>query len=273
MGFKYTHRVYHDVHDTTATEQQVLALLAHFVDDKTGLCYPSIETLARQSHLSRATIMRNLDSLKQKGYLKWISGGRKKKGRVLSNLYKLTLPKPAPKREETELAEFWEDVDNSKSRVSQCDPYPSHSETPHRLTVRPLPVSQCDPIIYRSSKDHPGDHHPPSAGEVPGRFELGVARRDGTLDQILQEVTASVQTTKRTESQSIVQMAMDAAETHDIEDRKTFSHVMLRKNPDDCREAIYQFESERRAGEMDKIRSLPALLTKRLSSLPDRSDQ
>ena len=37
MGFKYTHRVYHDVHDTTATEQQVLALLAHFVDDKTGL--------------------------------------------------------------------------------------------------------------------------------------------------------------------------------------------------------------------------------------------
>ena len=272
MGFKYTHRVYHDVHDTTATEQQVLALLAHFVDDKTGLCYPSIETLARQSHLSRATIMRNLDSLKQKGYLKWISGGRKKKGRVLSNLYKLTLPKPAPKREEVELAEFWEDVDNSKSRVSQCDPYPSHSETPHRLTVRPLPVSQCDPIIYRSSKDHPVDHHPPSAGEVPGRFELGVARRDGTLDQILQEVTASVQTTKRTESQSIVQMAMNAAETHDIEDRKTFSHVMLRKNPDDCREAIYQFESERRAGEMDKIRSLPALLTKRLSILPDRKD-
>ena len=84
MGFKYTHRVYHDVHDTTATEQQVLALLAHFVDDKTGLCYPSIETLASQSHLHRATVIRNLDSLKQKGYLKWISGGRKKKGRVVS---------------------------------------------------------------------------------------------------------------------------------------------------------------------------------------------
>ena len=54
------------------------------------------------------------------------------------------------------------------------------------------------------------------AGEVPGRFELGVARRDGTLDQILQEVTASVQTTKRTESQSIVQMAMNAAETENM---------------------------------------------------------
>ena len=64
MGFKYTHRVYKDVHDTTATEQQVLALLAHFVDDRTGQCFPSIDTLARQSHLHRVTVIRNLDSLK-----------------------------------------------------------------------------------------------------------------------------------------------------------------------------------------------------------------
>ena len=142
MGFKYTHRVYNDVHDTTATEQQVLALLAHFADDKTGQCFPSIETLARQSHLGRSTIMRSLDSLKGKGYLKWISGGRKKRGRVLSNLYKLILPKPTPKRDETVLSGFGEAVHNSPSRVSQCDGYPSHSETPHRLTVRPLPVSQ-----------------------------------------------------------------------------------------------------------------------------------
>jgi len=136
MGFKYTHRVYNDVQDTTATEQQVLALLAHFADDKTGQCFPSIETLARQSHLHRATVMRSLDSLKEKGYLKWISGGRKKSGRVLSNLYKLTLPKPAPKRDETVLSEFWEDVDNSSSRVAQRYGYPSHSATPTRRTVR-----------------------------------------------------------------------------------------------------------------------------------------
>ena len=136
MGFKYTHRVYNDVQGTTATEQQVLALLAHFADDKTGLCFPSIETLARQSHLHRATVIRSLDSLKQQGLLKWMSGGRKKKGRVLSNLYKLTLPKPVPKREEVELAEFWEDVDNLPSSVALCDGHPSHSATPHSRTVR-----------------------------------------------------------------------------------------------------------------------------------------
>ena len=176
MGFKYTHRVYNDVHDTTATEQQVLALLAHFADDKTGQCFPSIETLARQSHLHRATVMRCLDSLKQKGYLKWISGGRKKKGRVLSNLYKLTLPKPAPKRGEPELEGFWGDADDSDARVAQRDPHPSHSATPHSRTARPLPVAQCDTIIYGTSKDHPEDHNPPEAVEdMPGSFELGVA--------------------------------------------------------------------------------------------------
>ena len=261
MGFKYTHRVYNDVHDTTATEQQVLALLAHFVDDKTGQCFPSIETVARQTHLSRATVIRCLDALK-----------RKKRGRVLSNLYKLTLPKPAPKCDETILSEFWEDVDNSHSRVSQCDGYPSHSETPHSLTVRPLPVSRCDPIIYKSSKDHPGGHNPPTeaaGGEMPGRFAFGVARRDGTLDDVFRKIEAASQEMKRREEKSLLQLALEATDTSDMENRKTFAKVMMGKNAEDCREEIYRFESERRAGEFAKIQNLAALLTKRLSSLPD----
>ena len=107
---------------------------------------------------------------------------------------------------------------------------------------------------------------------MPGSFELGVARREGTLGKILQEVTAAVQETKRSEKVSIVALAMEAACTDRMEDRKTFSSVMLRKDPDDCREVIYRFGSERRAGEMSKIRNLPALLTRLLSSLPDRKD-
>ena len=272
MGFKYTHRVYNDVQDTTATEQQVLALLAHFADDKTGQCFPSIETLARQTHLSRATVIRCLDALKRKGYLKWISGGRKKRGRVLSNLYKLTLPKPAPKRNETVLSEFWEDVDNSHSRVSHCDGYPSHSETPHSLMVRPLPVSQRDSIIYRSSKENPDGHNPPQEAadvEMPGRFAFGVARRDGTLDDVLRKIDAASQEMKRREEKSLLQLAIDATGMDDMENRKTFTKVMMGKNADDCREEIHRFASERRAGEFAKIQNLAALLTKRLLALPD----
>ena len=272
MGFKYTHRVYNDVHDTTATEQQVLALLAHFADDKTGQCFPSIETLARQSHLHRATVMRSLDSLKGKGYLKWITGGRKKRGRVLSNLYKLMLPKPTPKRNETVLSEFWEDVDNSQSRVAHCDGYPSHSATPHSRTARPLPVAQRDPIIYRSSKENPDGHNPPleaSGVEMPGRFDLGVARRNGTLDDVLRKIDAASQEMQRREEKSLLQLAIDATGKDDMENRKTFAKVMMGKNADDCREEIYRFASERRAGEFAKIQNLAALLTKRLSALPD----
>ena len=250
----------------------MLALLAHFADDRTGQCFPSIETLARQSHLHRVTVIRCLDSLKQKGLLKWISGGRKKKGRVLSNLYKLTLPKPAPKRDETVLSEFWEDVDNSPSRVAQRNGYPLHSATPHSSVALPPTVAQSNPIIKGSSKDHPGDHNPPEAGgEIPGRFELGVARRDGTLGEVLQKIEDAAQETKRSEQKSIVALAMEAACTENSDDRKTFSRIMLYRNPDICREVIYRFDSERRAREFGGIRNLPALLTKRLSALPVRT--
>ena len=107
---------------------------------------------------------------------------------------------------------------------------------------------------------------------MPGSFELGVARRDGTIGDVLQKVAAAAQETKRCEQKSIVQLAMDAAVTGKLDDRKTFSMVMLRRNPDDCREVIYRFDSERRAGEMSRIKNLPALLTKRLSELPVRAD-
>ena len=107
---------------------------------------------------------------------------------------------------------------------------------------------------------------------MPGRFELGVARRDGTLGDVLQKIDAAAQETKRCEQKSIVQLAMDAACTSDIENRKTFSSILLYRHPDICREVIYQFDSERRAGEFANIRNLPALLTKRLSALPVRKD-
>ena len=55
----------------------------------------------------------------QRSHLTLSSGERKKRGKVLSNLYKLTLPKRTPKAEEEVVFEPWDDVDNSESRVSQ----------------------------------------------------------------------------------------------------------------------------------------------------------
>ena len=124
-------------------------------------------------------------------------------------------------------------------------------------------------IIYRTSIDHPDDHHPLEAeSDIPGRFELGVARRDGTLGDLLKKINAAAQETKCCEQMSIIQMAMDAACTNKFDDKKTFSKLMIHRNPDDCREEIYRFDSERKAGELKNIRNLPALLTKRLTDIP-----
>lgn len=129
-----------------------------------------------------------------------------------------------------------------------------------------------DPIINRTSIYHPGDHHPPTeaAGELPGRFDLGVARRNGTLGDVLDKIGDAKQELRRAEQLGPVQYAMEAACTKSIEDRKTFSIVMAGKDINDCYEEICRFDSERRAGEFGKIRNLPALLTTRLKSLPDK---
>ena len=104
---------------------------------------------------------------------------------------------------------------------------------------------------------------------MPGRFAFGVARRDGTLDDVFRKIDAASQEMKRREEKSLLQLAMEATDTSDMENRKTFAKVMMGKNAEDCREEIYRFESGRRAGEFAKIQNLAALLTKRLSSLPD----
>ena len=60
---------------------------------------------------------------------------------------------------------------------------------------------------------------------MPGSFELGVARREGTLGKILQEVTAAVQETKRSEKVSIVALAMEAACTDRTEAKLSSSSL------------------------------------------------
>ena len=70
-------------------------------------------------------------------------------------------PKPAPKRDETVLSEFWEDVDNLPSRVPERDGYQSHSGTPHRSTVGPHPSHSGTLSYTESSKENPDGHNPP----------------------------------------------------------------------------------------------------------------
>ena len=113
----------------TEEEADKAAAKLDAADDKSGECFPSLETLAKRTHLNRSSVRRG----------------------------------------------------------SQCTPYQAHSEPTQGLTVSPLPGAQCTPIINISSIDHPDGHHQPpeASGEKPGRFDLGVAWRNGTLNDVL----------------------------------------------------------------------------------------
>ena len=69
------------------------------------------------------------------------------------------------------------------------------------------------------------------------------------------------------EKVSVVDEAMRVCKVNDVANKRTFTSVMLTKNPADCLEEIMTFESEIRQGEHAKAKNLPALLTARLKAL------
>ncbi len=51
---------------------QVLKALFSFMDGKTGRCDPSLDSIAKRSRLSRRTVVRQLDKLRQEKVLDWV---------------------------------------------------------------------------------------------------------------------------------------------------------------------------------------------------------
>ena len=269
MGFKYTERVYRDVTDTSPTEQAVLAYLAHRADDKTGRCYPSGERIASETHFSRAAVMRALDALREKGVLRWVSGGRTKGGRALSNLYTITLP-PVDKSVGKSVDNFKEDAREEEASVSQVDSAVSRRETVQCLTGRQCSVSQRDPNIHIIDIDHPVINITRPEGREktgPGRFDLGVKRREGATS--FEELVGKVESSPPPPPRAIspVREAMLAAGVRDIDNARVFSSVMAGRDPMRCLEEIHRFASERRQGEMANVRNLAALLVERLKAV------
>ena len=90
------------------------------------------------------------------------------------------------------------------------------------------------------------------------KFEPGVVDKSGKESEEL----------KKRENLSLVDEAMKACGVSDTENKRTFSSIMLWKNPDDCYEVIMAFASERKQGEHNGLRNPAAELTKRLKALP-----
>ena len=268
MGYKNTERVYRGVTDTSPTEQAVLAYIAHRADDETGQCHPAGVRIASETHFSRAAVMRALDVLREKGVLRWVSGGRTKGGRALSNLYTVNLP-PLDKSKGKAVDNSKEDARKEKTRVSQGDPAVSHRETVQCLTERQCSVSQRDTNIHIIDKEQPVSNRtrPEGRGKTgPGRFDLGGKRREEAVSfkELLGDVEAPPPPPR---TLSPVQEAMAAAGVTDKDNARVFSSVMAGRDPLRCLEEIRRFASERRQGEMANVRNLAALLVARLKAI------
>jgi Helix-turn-helix domain len=101
---------------TKANERVVMLVLADFADDKSYLCYPSIETIAKLANIDDSTVKRILPKLVKLGELEYDSGAKKNR----TNIYKILLPRYEPQ------SKFAQESSNSRSRKFEQEM--SHSE-------------------------------------------------------------------------------------------------------------------------------------------------
>ena len=267
MGFKLVEAVYGlDRNATTPTEQAVLLALAFRANDKTLLCYPKQETIAEMTHLHRVTVSQCLNSLKQKGILDWKSGGLKNKrgkyGQPLANDYRLNLSTTCKKGEikgADSVAQDYTAV--SPTTTQQCSPG-LHSGVAHDYTAV---LSTATPTENTTATPSELTTPIPNRRGSESGFEE-VLKRMGVGDS---QTEARRQRDCESREFSPLMMALDlcgmSPGTDAYRDNyRAFSSAMVKLGMERSMEVVRTFESEMRAGEMDDIRNLAALLMTRL---------
>jgi hypothetical protein len=275
MGFKLVEVVYGlDRNATTPTEQSVLLALAFRANDKTLLCYPKQDTIAEMTHLHRVTVSQCLNSLRQKGILDWKSGGlrnkRGKYGQPLANDYRLNLSTSRNKGRVQGVDSVAHDYTAVlPTATRQCSPG-LHNGVAHGYTAE-LPTATPTEETTANSSDlttpipNRGGSEP-VFDEVLKTMGVGVPR----LKPRLQRVCAS-------REDSPLMMALDlcglSSGTDAYRDNyRAFSSVMVKLGMERSMEVVRMVASEMRAGEMDNVRNLAALLMTRLQQEIRNSD-
>lgn len=106
-----------------SNEKFILIMLSNYASNDDADCFPSIETLMRDTGFSKSTVQRSLKNLANEGYLS--SHERWEKGRQLSNSYRLSIS-------------FGEGVTQTPRSVTQ---------TPMGVTQTPSGVSHRHPNL------------------------------------------------------------------------------------------------------------------------------
>lgn len=89
MAAKLMGRIVQEVNDLSSKEKVVLIVLANYFNIDLDEAFPSQETIAKNTSLSRSTVIRALDALRSKGYI--TIKKRRRSGQFSHNAYKIHL--------------------------------------------------------------------------------------------------------------------------------------------------------------------------------------
>ncbi len=89
MAAKLMGTIVQEVNDLSSNEKLILIVLANYFNTDLDEAFPSQETIAKNSSLSRSSVIRALDALRSKGYI--TIKKRRRSGRFSHNVYKIHL--------------------------------------------------------------------------------------------------------------------------------------------------------------------------------------
>ena len=241
----------------SSTDMSILVALAYIANEKRDEeCFPSHGYLAEMSHFGDSAVGDACKRLRDLKIIDWVSGGKGRQGGNISNKYRFLFPhcKMLSRRERYQ--QFGEPP-TPPERVPtppEGEPYP----------VREGSVPRQEGSNTEGTPKRTSESNTENSGVVPlsdfeFKFEPGIVEKP--------ESAPVKSKMPDPEKVSVVDEAMRVCGVNDMDNKRTFTLVMLTKNPGDCLEEIMTFESEVRQGEHDKAKNLAAILTKRLKAL------
>ena len=233
----------------SAAEMSVLVALAYVANEKRDEdCYPSDRYLKLLTHLGDRTIRSARNNLRSRKIIDWVSGGMGRQGGNISNRYRFLFPHLKMPTQRERYQQLGEPPTAQVAVPTAPDAVPSGMDC---RTLRQQLPTNTEGIPKRTSESNTENRGVVPLSDFEFKFEPGV------VDKSL----------PRREQKSVVDEAMRVCGVDGPENKRTFTSVMLTKNPSDCLEAIMTFESEVRQGEHAKAKNLAAILTKRLKAL------
>ena len=242
----------------SSRDMSILVALAYVANEKQGeVCFPSQSYLSKMSHFSESIVGNACNRLRELKIIDWISGGKSRQGGNINNRYRFLFPhcKMQSRRERYQQLGEPPTPPEREPTPPDGEPYPVREGTLPRQEG-----SNTEGTPKRTSESNTENKGVVPLSDFEFKFEPEVVEKP--------ERALVKPKMPDPEKVSVVDEAMRVCGVNDMDNKRTFTLVMLTKNPGDCLEEIMTFESEVRQGEHDKAKNLAAILTKRLKALP-----